>query len=257
MKESSTLLIAIPLLLAAADCGGKARVDLTTQQAHALHARTTRLAVGRAHACALDSAGHMHCWGQLDKPCQPSCNVESECVSNGRMDCGQATAPTGTFTEVTAGYFHTCGLRADGTVSCWGLPAMTHSPAGKFVSVRASDTATCAVSTEGVPTCWGQFGNTSTRTSEVALAQADGSGCTLATSGTVDCGGRFKGAFAGAYKDLSINGFACAVTASGKLECPTPGFSIPATPTLMVEVHSQGAACALTQEHDVLCWGMG
>lgn len=33
---------------------------------------------------------------------------------------GQATAPTGTFTAVSAGIDHTCGLRTDSTLACWG-----------------------------------------------------------------------------------------------------------------------------------------
>jgi hypothetical protein len=33
---------------------------------------------------------------------------------------GQATPPAGVFSQVAAGESHTCGLRADGTVACWG-----------------------------------------------------------------------------------------------------------------------------------------
>ena len=33
---------------------------------------------------------------------------------------GQATPPSGTFTQVAAGEFHTCGLRIDGNLACWG-----------------------------------------------------------------------------------------------------------------------------------------
>ena len=33
---------------------------------------------------------------------------------------GQATPPAGTFTQVTTGWWHTCGVKSDGTVACWG-----------------------------------------------------------------------------------------------------------------------------------------
>ncbi|MDE2822915.1 MAG: RCC1 domain-containing protein, partial [Chloroflexota bacterium] len=33
---------------------------------------------------------------------------------------GQATPPEGEFASVSAGRFHTCGVRADGSVACWG-----------------------------------------------------------------------------------------------------------------------------------------
>ena len=33
---------------------------------------------------------------------------------------GQASPPDGEFVEIAAGYWHTCGLHADGSVECWG-----------------------------------------------------------------------------------------------------------------------------------------
>jgi len=48
---------------------------------------------------------------------------------------GQADAPAGTFVHVSAGDLHTCGVRTDGSVECWGdnsagqAPELTLSPA--------------------------------------------------------------------------------------------------------------------------------
>ena len=36
---------------------------------------------------------------------------------------GQATPPAGSFVSVSAGWGHTCGLRSDGSVACWGRQA--------------------------------------------------------------------------------------------------------------------------------------
>jgi alpha-tubulin suppressor-like RCC1 family protein len=33
---------------------------------------------------------------------------------------GQATAPTGSFLQVAAGEGHSCGIRTNGSVHCWG-----------------------------------------------------------------------------------------------------------------------------------------
>ena len=41
-------------------------------------------------------------------------------VSGGNNDSGQATPPGGAFSQVAAGAVHTCGLKRDGTVACWG-----------------------------------------------------------------------------------------------------------------------------------------
>jgi hypothetical protein len=46
--------------------------------------------------------------------------------TNGTVACwgrkieGQATPPAGTFTTVSGGADHTCGMRTDGTAACWG-----------------------------------------------------------------------------------------------------------------------------------------
>jgi hypothetical protein len=33
---------------------------------------------------------------------------------------GESTPPAGAFTQISAGNYHTCGLRADGFAVCWG-----------------------------------------------------------------------------------------------------------------------------------------
>jgi hypothetical protein len=33
---------------------------------------------------------------------------------------GKEASAAGTFTQVSAGHYHTCGLKTDGTLACWG-----------------------------------------------------------------------------------------------------------------------------------------
>ena len=47
----------------------------------------------------LTATGAVKCWGS---------------------DGPQSTAPSGTYTSVSAGGYHTCGLRDDGVLLCWG-----------------------------------------------------------------------------------------------------------------------------------------
>ena len=60
--------------------------------------------------------------------------------SNGSVACwgadysGQATPPGGSFNSVSAGGFHTCGVRNNGSVACWGSDEYGQAtpPAGSF-----------------------------------------------------------------------------------------------------------------------------
>jgi hypothetical protein len=56
---------------------------------------------------------------------------------------GQATPPDGAFSQVSAGFYHTCGVRTDGTLACWGynLHGQATPPAGTIVIVKATDPA--------------------------------------------------------------------------------------------------------------------
>ena len=59
------------------------------------------------------SSGAIHCWG-----------------SNSH---GQATAPSGTYTAVSAGHEHTCALTSAGTVVCCGDNTYGQAPASAIM----------------------------------------------------------------------------------------------------------------------------
>ena len=65
------------------------------------------------------------------------------------------------FKNVTAAYYHTCGVRAsDGKVLCWGNHDYGAAPAGPsaeaFTSVETANGHTCGVrASDGKVLCWG------------------------------------------------------------------------------------------------------
>ena len=84
--------------------------------------------------------------------------IDQTIVCWGLNTSGQATPPSGTFQAISAGTLHTCAIRSDGTVACWGNPddGRTTPPSGTFASVSAGGDHSCGLRTDGTLACWGR-----------------------------------------------------------------------------------------------------
>ena len=125
---------------------------------------TTQIAAGDYHTCALESDHTVACWGwnyygQLGNGTTTTESVVPVPVSN----LNDATA-------IAAGGSHTCALKADHTVACWGsnqngqLGNGTTTESNVPVSVSNLDDAiaisvdlrhTCALKADHTVACWG------------------------------------------------------------------------------------------------------
>jgi alpha-tubulin suppressor-like RCC1 family protein len=122
------------------------------------------IAAGNAHTCALVANGTVRCWGF---------NTSGQ-IGNGAASTAVLvpTAVTGLsgVTAISAGGSHTCALRFNGTVRCWGanatgqlgdgtttgqLTPITVSGLGNAVSIAAGDFHTCVTLANGGARCWG------------------------------------------------------------------------------------------------------
>ena len=69
-----------------------------------------------------------------------------------------AMIPPVRYTQVAAGWRHTCGVKTDGTVACWGDDRYGKSTPPVdifFTQVAAGEDHTCGVKTDGTVACWG------------------------------------------------------------------------------------------------------
>jgi len=64
---------------------------------------------------------------------------------------------------------HSCGLRTDGTVACWGATILAAKPpAGTFTQVSAGADVTCALERDASAACWGELAIAQTPNEPVA-----------------------------------------------------------------------------------------
>ncbi len=126
----------------------------------------TQLTLGQTFTCALLSNGTVRCWGSNG----------GGTLGRGYTDSFSHSFPespvlglTGA-TSVVAGLFHTCAIRADGTVMCWGgnsegqlgdgttaahyMPAAVAGLTG-ITKLSAGYQHTCALRNDGAVLCWG------------------------------------------------------------------------------------------------------
>lgn len=73
------------------------------------------------------------------------------------IENGGVTRPEVDFEAVAVGRSHSCGLRADGTVACWGGNASGQAdpPDGLFTVITAGYEHSCGLHRDGEIACWG------------------------------------------------------------------------------------------------------
>ncbi|MEU4217342.1 hypothetical protein [Actinoplanes sp. NPDC026623] len=167
-------------------------------------AQFVQVVAGAAHTCGLDSGTNkFYCWGWNDV---------------GELGDGSAvnrSAPVSvivpnevSFTQITAGLSHTCGLGSDTKTYCWGSGAYgqlgngatpygwsslvaVNAPNGvSFTQLTAAGDHTCGLGSDTKAYCWGrgshgQLGNggTANQSSPVAVNAPNGVSFTQLTAG--------------------------------------------------------------------------
>ncbi len=259
----------------------------------------TAVSAGEYHTCALGTDGTVTCWGynndgQTTVPSELVVTLDTIAVTpmDPIIDAGatQAMNATGTFsdgmeadltpglpiltTRASEGRDHTCALRADGTVTCWGSNSdgqtMVPTGLGPATAVSAGGAHTCARGADGTVTCWGS--DSDGQKNDVpfglvarAISAGDAHTCALGADGTISCWGndtfeQTTGPDGFVASVVSAGGgHTCALGADGTISCwgnDTFGQTTGPAGFVASAVSAGGAhTCAREADGTVTCWG--
>lgn len=171
--------------------------------------RFKQLSSGRQHTCGVARNGGLYCWGSNEYGRLGA--ATTELCENYGVDfkpCSPIPIPIsagGSWTEVSAGGTHTCGITGNGTGHCWGLgisgllgdgtdlgvsgyrtDAQMVASESKFANVSAGRNHTCAASRGSQILCWGtgDLGDGSGQDSPIPVPVASTVRFTMAAVGT-------------------------------------------------------------------------
>lgn len=243
-------------------------VVVTTSGALSTLTPASALDAGSYHSCAVLADG-VWCWGdnfheQLGS--ERTTVIEGDTIiESGLMSSGQPLQISGlsNVTAVSAGESHSCALRANGTVSCWGngdygqlghgsrvgsATPVAVSGLSTAVAVSAGGFNTCALLQSGSVSCWGNS-NTSIEqlvpapvaglSGVAALSAGRGHHCAVLADGSVSCWGSNddgqlgNGSTIDSASPVVVSGIANAVAV----------------------VAGSRHSCALLADGSVRCWG--
>ena len=145
-----------------------------------------------------------------------------------------STSPSGGYTSLIVGDLHTCGLRTDGSVVCWGSDQYGQSSPpsdDKFTSIVAGEHHTCGIRADGSAVCWGsdQYGQSSSPSDDkfTSIVAGEHHTCGIRVDGSAVCWG------------------------SDQYEQSSP----PSGDKLISIVAGEHHTCGLRTDGSVVCWG--
>ncbi len=149
--------------------GSTVNVDVPTAVVQTTSGTFTLVSTGGMHACGIASTG-TYCWGE-----GASGRLGNGSITGSSVPVAVDQSASGSFTQISAGGTHTCGITNSGAAYCWGegatgrlgtgstanssVPAaVVQSTSGPFTQVSAGGAHTCGITSTGA-FCWGAGGN--------------------------------------------------------------------------------------------------
>ena len=177
------------------------------------------------------------------------------------------------FIAVDTGHVHSCGLRTDNTVTCWGDNAhgQADAPDGAFEAVSAGGTwdrsHSCGVRVDATVACWGSNNvkQSDAPAGEFLMVSAGGyHSCGVRVDATVTCWGwnlyGQSDAPGGEFVMVSAGGrYSCGLRVDGTVACwgLSRGGVTDAPGGEFVTISSAGShSCGVRVDATVACWGV-
>jgi alpha-tubulin suppressor-like RCC1 family protein len=145
---------------------------LTTQPSRVSDLLFAQAAAGQNHTCAISTDQQLYCWGDmLDADGHPGPMGHDDHAAH---DVPARVGEDADWTHIATDTFHSCGLRGDGELWCWGRNAegqlgvgsaeivasrVNVNPDERFTSVVVGRFHTCALREDGVALCAGKNEN--------------------------------------------------------------------------------------------------
>ena len=165
---------------------------------------------------------------------------------------------------ISVGFDHSCGVRLDGAVDCWGNSqrGQADEPEGAFIDIASGRYYSCGIRMEGTVECWGDVPDSFRKTirGQFSSIAADLTWmCGLRLDGSVSCQGAPADPPEGTFSSISVGqGHACGVRPDGAVECwGGNDFGQIDAPEGRFDVAAAGArhSCGSRDDGATVCWG--
>ncbi len=215
-----------------------------------------QVAAASSRTCAIKTDGRLFCWGN---------------GANGGLGTGDQLDTATPLQEITGAtdwaqvamnYSHTCAVKTDGRLFCWGwnqwdqlgnpgvdeftaTPVPEASAASDWATVSTGKLHTCATKTNGRLFCWGSAGPTPTEEATAAtdwsmVSASDYHTCAIKTDGRLFCWGD------GQYGQLGTGSTASSSTPVQEATAATDWVSV---------ATNGDSTCARKSDGRLFCWG--